>query len=72
MGATSRRNPPAATPCPLCAKRALGPGCYVRIDRDLSPACRACWEHAYYSPCSFRRRLDPAPASGRFRDALVL
>ncbi|HYE97864.1 MAG TPA: hypothetical protein VEJ18_03090 [Planctomycetota bacterium] len=44
----------------------------MRIHEELSPSCRACWEHAYYSPASFRRRIDPALAGARVRDALVL
>ena len=73
MGAaSSRRLPPPPHPCTLCGKRSLASGCHVRIDDDLSPACRACWEHAYYSPRSFLRRLDPSLHAARIRAAVSL
>lgn len=73
MGAAPSRRLLAPThPCPLCGKRSVGPGCHVRIHADLSPSCRGCWEHAYYSPASFRRRIGPALAGARARDTLVL
>lgn len=59
MGAAVLRRPLSLSqPCPLCRLRALAPGCHVRVHDDLSPSCRACWEHAYFSPRTLLRRLE--------------
>ncbi|MFN3485348.1 MAG: hypothetical protein ACK44W_07700 [Planctomycetota bacterium] len=36
--------------CLLCRQPAKQEDCYVRVDKDLYPACRSCWEQLLLDP----------------------
>jgi hypothetical protein len=46
--------------CRLCAKAAAREECYVRLQQEDHPACRACWEQLFLDP----RRILRALAGG--------
>lgn len=56
--------------CRLCRRPAARDDCYVRLQREDHPACRACWEQLFLDPRRVLRSLagtggaPPAGASG--------
>lgn len=54
--------------CRLCRRPAAREDCYVRLQEQDHPACRACWEQLFLDP---RRVLRSLAATGgdRLSDA---
>lgn len=45
--------------CLLCRQPARQEDCYVRVDKDLYPACRSCWEQLLLDPRRVLRSFSP-------------
>ncbi len=47
--------------CRLCQGPALRDSCFVRLEGDDHPACRACWEQLILDPRRVLRTLQNPP-----------
>ncbi len=52
--------------CRLCRRSAARQDCYVRLEREDHPACRACWEQLFLDPRRVLRTLQNPPAEGPY------
>ena len=47
--------------CTLCRRTAARQDCYVRLETEDRPACRACWEQLFLDPRRVLRSLQNPP-----------
>jgi hypothetical protein len=52
--------------CRLCRRSAARADCYVRLETEDHPACRACWEQLFLDPRRILRTLQNPPLDRRY------
>ncbi|HXG62510.1 MAG TPA: hypothetical protein VNO22_14150 [Planctomycetota bacterium] len=47
--------------CLVCRRPTRQEDCYIRLEKELHPACRSCWEQLLLDPRRVLRSLSPPP-----------